>query len=60
MKNAVLKGQAMLLIRKKVVNKKRLANQKTEATDPPKLPLPSDLYGGIPSEKHEPTASKTV
>ena len=50
----------MLLIRKKVVNKKRLANQKTEAADPPKLPLPSDLYGGIPSEKHEPTASKTV
>ena len=58
MKNAVLKAQAMLLIRKKVVNKKRLANQKTEAADLQKIPLPSDLYGRIPNEKHEPTASK--
>mgnify|MGYP003660688470 CR=1 FL=1 len=49
----------MLLIRKKVVNKKRLANQKTEVADPQKIPLPSDLYGGIPTPKHEPTASKS-
>ena len=58
--NAVLKASINWLIRKKVVNKKRLANQKTEAADPQKIPLPSDLYGGIPTPKHEPTASKTV
>ena len=58
MKNAVLRGQAMLLIRKKVVNKKRLANQKTEAADPQKIPLPSDLYGRTTTPKHEPKPSE--